>query len=244
MSEASKPSAVYMVWATFLSSIELLTEAMPTKIDKSVFPKQSGSVQAQLLAGLKFLALTTEDGRPTADLVALAVTDDEARKKVLKRILEERYPDLFALDLTKTTSSLLFEKMAESYNVSGETREKAVRFFIAAAQYAGVPLGRYLLQAKAATGGVSRKKRNPFRTPGSGVGGSADEGEVSRDGDDTPPPSPPKPGTGKTIALKSGGTLTVSATVDMFGISAEDRTFLFDLIDKLNAYERANEPTE
>jgi hypothetical protein len=235
MSE-NKPSAVYMVWATFLASLDVLTEAMPTKIDKSVFPKQSGSVQAQLLAGLKFLALTTDDGKPTADLVALATADEKARKETLKRILEERYPALFDLDLTKTTSSLLYEKMAESYNVNGETREKAVRFFIAAAQYAGVPLGKYLLQAKAATGGVPRKRRsNGSARESAGAGAAA---EVA------PVPAPAPSGTGKTITLKSGHTLTVSTTAGVFDIGEDDRKFLGDLIDKLNAYARANEPAE
>ena len=45
----------------------------------------------------------------------------------------------------------------------------------------------------------------------------------------------------KTITLKSGHTLTVSTTAGVFDTGEDDRKFLFDLIDKLNAYERANE---
>jgi hypothetical protein len=235
MADESTNAAVYVGWTTFMNAINSLAEGMPSVVDRSVFPGLSGGVQSQLLAGLRFLGLISEDGTPTDDLSALAVTDEDARKSALNDILRTRYAALFALDLTKTTSAMLYDKMAEAYKVSGDTREKAVRWFLAAAQYAGVPLGRFLLTSKAASGGVPRKQRR------NGSRSAAAVDEVEDQGEEAPPPA--RPGTGKTVQLKSGGTLTVSATVDMFGVSAEDRTFLFDLIDKLNAYERANEPT-
>lgn len=40
----------------------------------------------------------------------------------------------------------------------------------------------------------------------------------------------------KTVTLKSGGSLTVSASLDMLAASAEDRAFLFDLFDRLATY--------
>ena len=49
----------------------------------------------------------------------------------------------------------------------------------------------------------------------------------------------PAPGTSRTVSLSSGGSLTVSATLDLFKLNPKDRAFVFDLIDKLAAYEEA-----
>jgi hypothetical protein len=40
-----------------------------------------------------------------------------------------------------------------------------------------------------------------------------------------------------TVDLKSGGTLTVSASTSFFKMSAEDRTFVFGIIDQLQHYD-------
>jgi hypothetical protein len=48
------------------------------------------------------------------------------------------------------------------------------------------------------------------------------------------------PGTAKSVTLKSGGVLTLSATLDLFALNAEDRKFVFELIDKLDTYEKAS----
>jgi hypothetical protein len=45
-------------------------------------------------------------------------------------------------------------------------------------------------------------------------------------------------GEAKTVELRSGGTLTLSASVKFFDMASEDRTFVFDLIDKLRDYEQ------
>lgn len=44
------------------------------------------------------------------------------------------------------------------------------------------------------------------------------------------------PDSNKTISLKSGGTVTVSGSFNLFSLSSEDRKFVFDLIDKLENY--------
>jgi len=44
-----------------------------------------------------------------------------------------------------------------------------------------------------------------------------------------------------TLTLASGGTLHFAASVNILQLSAEDRTFLFELIDRLHAYEKMQE---
>jgi hypothetical protein len=218
-----------------------LAEGVPSRIDKSVFVGQSGGIQSQLMAGLKFLNLITEDGTPTAALKAIAVSDDRARKEALQQILKAAYADLFKMDLTAITSAQLYEQMGKEYSCSGETREKAIRFFLAAVQYAGLPLGRLLLQAKAATGGLPRKARRT--TTRTRTNGAPDEDDDDDGPDDDVGEEKTSGGNrmGKTVPLRSGGSVTVSAVVDMFSASEEDRAFLLHLVDKLKEYERAGE---
>lgn len=73
----------------------------------------------------------------------------------------------------------------------------------------------------------------------------------------TPPPPPPvvvaaapapapvamaaPQGESVTICLRSGGTLTLSASVSLLRLKGEDRLFVFEMIDKLQSYEEKKE---
>jgi hypothetical protein len=232
MSESEKTvAAVYVSWKTFANSIGQLSKAeIPNVIDKTVFTGMAFSVQNQLFAGMRFLGLIDEKSKPTADLEHLATELEDARKDKLKEIIQKRYSELFALNLKKTTPDELTKKMAESYGVTGDTREKAVRFFVSAAEYAGIELSPLLASKKANGGTRTTNRKRGLRK------------SVS--------PSPPssdsvadQPGTSRTVRLQSGGTLTLSATLDLFKLNSGDRKFVFDLIDQLEGYEQPTQPT-
>lgn len=228
VAEESK-AAVYVSWVTFKNAIESLSQGMPNQIDRSTFPGMAGGVQGHLFAAFKFLGLMAEDGTPTDDLHELAVADENKRKAKLKKIIEERYASLIALDLMKATPQQVLNKLAEEYGVAGETRERALRFFLSALQYVGIPYSRFFKAPGAtasATNGGSRPKRKPsVRKPAEP---EEEEEEEQR----------PASGTSRSVALKSGGTLTLAATLDLFQLSPSDRTFVFDLIDRLEKYEK------
>jgi hypothetical protein len=221
-------AAVYVSWKTFQNSIDQLSKAELTNvIDKTVFPGMAFSVQNQLFTGMRFLGLIDDKNKPTADLEALTTEDEAARKHKLKEILQRRYSELFALNLKKTTPDELDKKMAESYGVKGDTCYKAVRFFIGAAAYVGIELSPLLAGKK--TNGTARvpgKKRG--RKAASALNISPHSGTA---------------GTSKTVRLKSGGTLTLSHTLELFSLNTEDRKFVFELIDKLDGYVQPASPT-
>jgi hypothetical protein len=80
---------------------------------------------------------------------------------------------------------------------------------------------------------MSGHEDDRFHRPGHGEAGpslAAGAPETT-----TPPASPP--GTSRTVKLLSGGTLTISATLDLFALSSGDRSFVFKLIDELEDYE-------
>lgn len=230
MADSEKTSAaVYVSWKTFQNAIELLSKAeLPNVIDKTVFPGMAFSVQNQFFTGMRFMGLIDDKNKPTKDLEALAIPDEEGRKRKLKEIIEDRYSELFALNLKKTTPDELDKKMAEAYRVSGLTRDRAVRFFVGAAKYLGIEMSP-LIAGKSSSGvraSGSRVKRGGPR-------------KVAL------PVEPLRPqdvaGTSKTVRLQSGGTLTLSATLDLFALNAGDRKFVFDIIDSLEGYSQPEE---
>lgn len=231
-------TAAYMPWTTFFNTLDVFAKNLPNRIDRSVFPGQSGGTQNQLIQGFRFLGLINDTGQPTEAMQAVAVEDKDARKAALKKTIEQKYAALFALNLMKTTPSELAEKMTEAYNVSGDTRLKATRFFLSAASYIDVPVSPLLLRDKSkpvGNGGGLRKKRQARRQ---------DPAPATNTPPANPTPPPQAGGTARSIALKSGGTLTISATLDLFSLNAGDRTFVFELIDKLDDYVKQNPPAD
>jgi hypothetical protein len=221
-----KTAAVYVSWKTFQNSIEALAKGeIPNVIDKSVFTGMAFSVQNQLFTGMRFLGLIDDNNKPLPDLAELADPVEERRKEKLREILQRRYADLFALNLKKGTPTEVEKKMGESYAMAGDTKEKAVRFFISAAEYVGVELSPLLSSPKKGNSGATRttvRKRVPRKDPAT----------PSNPADTRPA------GTSKTVRLQSGGELTLFATLDLFSLNTEDRKFVFDLIDKLEGYKQ------
>jgi hypothetical protein len=227
--DEKRVSAVYVSWATMKSALEQLAGGVPSKIDRSVFSGMAWSVQNQLFSGLKFLGLMSGDSDPTPVLEDLVTGSEAERKEKLRTLLTSRYSDLFALDLTKTTPNQLSLKMGDVYQVSGDTRDRAMRFFLSAVDYVGIPLSPLFKKGKGGGSSSPRKKRTPRPRPENNHSGSV------------APPIDAKPnGTAKSVTLQSGGTLTISATLDLFALNAADRKFVFELIDKLEEYEKAS----
>jgi hypothetical protein len=226
--ETSTPA--YIPWKTFTNTLDALAQNMPNRIDRSAFPGQSGAVQYQLLLTFRFFGLIAEDGKPTPTLLGIAVVDEAARKTALRKLIEQKYQPLFALNLMGTTPSEFAEKMTEAYNVSGDTRLKASRFFLAALAYLGIEVSERLLRDKTRTlgsGTTTRRRRTPRQN---------DEPNDDDDEDDDDAP-PAQAGESRSVTLKSGGTLTLSASTKFLALSATDRKFVFELIDKLEDYE-------
>lgn len=230
MAEEVKRAAAYLPWKTFKGALDQLAQGLPSRIDRSVFPGIAWNVQSQLFAGMRFLGLLTGEDQPTPVLANLVSGTEEERKHKLRKVIEASYSDLIAIDLTKATRAHFEEKLGELYNAVGDTRVKAARFFVSAANYTGIPLSSFIVpQAKGSNGAKRRVASRP-------------RGGTRR----TPPAAPPVieaangaaiGGTSRTVSLVSGGTLTVSATKDFFALNAADRKFFNAIINQLEAYE-------
>ena len=216
--ENTKPVVAYVPFKTFLTALESLERALPNQIDRSLWPSYSGAIQGQLLGALRFLGLMDGTNCPSAELREM-VARREVRKAVLRRVLEMRYAPLIELDLTRTSPRQLEEAMRQ-YGLNGATHKKALSFFLQAATYAEVPLSALLRET---TRGTHRRSAAP-------AGTAARAAVVATE---------PAPSIAKTVRLKSGGALTLIAAADLFSLAAEDRAFVFEMVDRLRKYEAA-----
>lgn len=213
--------APYLPFKTFLSSIEALEQGIPKKIDRTIWRSQSGLTQGQIMAAFRFFGLVDDAGSPTQTLHRLLDPNTD-RKAAIAALLTHKFKSIVEHDLTKLTPRLLDEQMG-AFGVTGTTRQKAVTFFLQAAKFADMPLSPYLQSQVRSVG--QRKRRIPRKGEALTVSDDA-EGTVG-----TPP------GSSKTVHLRAGGTITLTVSADVFALSADDRAFVFGLVDKLQAYE-------
>lgn len=161
---AETGTAAYLPFSTFLSVIEALGDCMPLRIDHTLWPARSYQAASQIIIAFRFLGLVDASDAPSANLREL-VSNPGARKETLRRLLRESYPAINPEELARMTPQMLDERMEKHYNVSGETRTKAVRFLLHAAEYSGVPLGQRLQERNSGRAATEHKRRQRIPEP-------------------------------------------------------------------------------
>lgn len=230
---ADKPSPPYLSFSTFFSVIENLENGVPHRIDKSLFRSQSGTVQGQILASLRFLGLVDDNYIPTNYLNSM-VLERERRKEILSEVLRFSYQDIFRIGLERATSKQLEDEFKRLYSISGDTLRKVIVFFLKAVEYAEIPISFHLKAGRRKTGNGKRKTS-------SGVKKNAvvENENVS---EETPGPSTEavvkEIGVSRTIELKTGGSMTLMVSINPFEMDAEDRGFVYQIIDLMKDYEK------
>jgi Family of unknown function (DUF5343) len=220
----------YVSFRTIVTVLDKLkVDTIPQRLDRSYWGSfMSGGVGAQVVSALRFLGLADDEDRPTARLDELVNQED--RSILMAAILRDRYePVLRGIDLTRATMGLIDGAFKDAYKMEGETLRKSVTFFIHAAQFAKMPLSSFILK--------STRKGRPPKIGKPGVRSKKTPAPRMPKG----PTMPPTNGTGtntKTISLRSGGSVAITFTFDLFAVDEEDRQFCFDLIDTLRKYEQ------
>jgi hypothetical protein len=151
----------YATYSTFTNFINGLKETgVPSRIDKSVLSKMSGSAQAALLSGLKWLVLIDSVGVPNPKLDALVNADATHYSEILAGVLRERYPFLTdgSLNIAKASGAQVEQKFRD-FGISGSTVTKCVAFFIAAAKEAKIALSPHVKAPKATISNTGLKRQ-------------------------------------------------------------------------------------
>ena len=229
----------YLSHKTFNNFIEGLGKGVPARIDRSVMASLSGTAQAHLLHALRYLNLIDAEGVPTERLNQLASAQEAEKQRILREILTSAYPFVFnsGIDLQRCTSKQIEEAFAKT-GASSETLRKTLSFFLATAKQAGLSLSPHIKRARRPRGTGARARRAATGAAG-GAEGSAEAAPPSESVQQSEPT-----GSQKTIQLRRGGSLTLSYSVNLWELKGEDRQFVFDLIDKIDAYEEGSKGSD
>jgi hypothetical protein len=209
-----------VAWATFLATLEKVANDLPNRVDRHYLDNQSGSVQSYLISAFKGFGLIHED--LTVDESLKKMADPEARKATIAQLLRRFYPKAVELGTTNATEGELNEAFAEMFpTVTGESRVKAIRFYLFAAEYADLPRSPFWKTAKAGTsrkGRTSRKGKASAATPAG-----------------TPAPAATTTGETKKIDFGDAGTVTITVDVKWLDLPADT---MVDLRKAVDAFEK------
>ncbi len=152
-------TAPYASWRTLQNTVERMKNdgGVPGRLDRSYLSNLPGSAQSELQTTMKALGLINDQMEPTA-LLGRLVEDDGGRPAIVKEILESRYAGPLALGLNATQAQLETE-FRTKLGVQGSTLRKAVRFYLNAAAFAGVPLSQHFKSPSATEPGERRQRR-------------------------------------------------------------------------------------
>jgi hypothetical protein len=235
MIEPTKRVAPYLPFATFLSSLDAFTQGVPPKLDRTLWRSQSGFLQGLIMNTYRFFGLVeeTESDAATEYLLEL-VRNKEQRPEILRALIEAQYTDVLeGHDLSKMTMKMLEAEFEREFSVSGATKQKAITFFLKAAKFAEMPLSHFL---SSQLRNVSPRKKRSTKQRTDQQNGS-DESVL----DDVSAQNPiPAGAISHSVRLASGGRLTVVITANPFAMPADDREFVFSMIDMVQNYEKAH----
>jgi hypothetical protein len=135
----SKFTAPYASFRTFDNLIGRMAEdgGVPGRVDRSYLKNLPGSAQSEIQTTMKALGFIDDGFHPTPLLGAL-IEGIEAgtAPETMRAILESKYPAVLELGMNATQSQLV--DAFRELNVSGSTLRKAIRFFLGAADFAGI----------------------------------------------------------------------------------------------------------
>ncbi|MBX7111295.1 MAG: DUF5343 domain-containing protein [Dehalococcoidia bacterium] len=217
--------AAYVPFKTVDTATAALAAAgVPRVLDRSAFPSFSGSMKGWLLSAFQFLGFIDGEGNTQPSLYRW-VREPDARPEIMASILREKYAAVVALAEDSGTPQQ-FRTEIEKLGVSGSTTQKAIRFFIAAADFAGINVPITWKKMRVPLTATKRRRASEMSVeeilnggrkvkPGGG-GAAATQSEV--------------------VTLAGGGTVTITIDANLLTLTPEDREWLFGLIDDFKSY--------
>ena len=163
----------YISYRTFRNFIDGLQQGIPARIDRSYWGERlSGSTGTQLLAALRFLGFVDTNGIPNDRLKQLVNAKGDKRTELLQEITSEAFAFLLLspFDLQTATYAQLQEIFHYTFQLTGDVSRKCIKFFIALASDAGIPLSPFITKqfrlTHTTTGTKTVTKRAGNRTKG------------------------------------------------------------------------------
>jgi hypothetical protein len=197
------------------------------------------SLAARTVQALKLLDLLDDELRPTAELVALEKVPRDQFKERLAEVLRTAYADVFKFVDPATDG---FERIRDRFQLyrPPTLRDRMTTLFLGLSEYAGIiPEGRTkeLTGRRPVAGRTKPPRPSSTRSPKASP-------ESSSNGSGMPAGQVPQQSTkltaadSRTLTLRSGGTVTLTVSVNLFELSTADRNFLLKLIDEMGGYDQ------
>lgn len=191
-------------------------------------------IARRIVQTLRMLDLIGDDGQPTDTFRAFRQASTSEYKQVFASQLYDQYAavfDVMGRDLHGKTV-VEVENHFRAFEPAS-LRKRMVSLFMKLCQYAEIMEGS---PARASGGTSSPRPRgaSSTRRPRRPAAPSQPELPLSQDTNGARPPTR-TPNT-TTAILRSGGSVTLSVSVDLIALEADDRRFVFDLIDKIKGY--------
>lgn len=203
----------YLPFARFLESLDSIAACSPREISSVTWKSESSYLANLLASAYCFLGLADPNGIPTPLLHRL-VSDRALRPEILRELLRAAYGEVLDA-VQKAESPEAVDHALARFRLSGATQRKAASFITQACRYAGLPVASF----------AEARSRISYTKAGRGVHERAHEATTI------------------TVQLQSGGELTLTGRFNPFTISAEDRKFVFKLVDELSEYQAASKRT-
>jgi hypothetical protein len=221
-----------ITWTTLLNFMERLQgETLPNRIDRTYLSTYSGATQTYLISALRTFGFIGPNNE-VLDSLREMVRNSDDRPKLIADLLRNHYPGPVRLGMTNATTGELIEAFDKDFGQKGNTARKAMTFFLHAAQYAGLQLSPHWKYSRPGPGGGPRPNRKPRAPKRLGAKDGSAPGADQH--------APPQ-GNTDTVALGSGGTVTLTVSVNLFDLSTSDRDFVLHLIDKMKGYKSEKE---
>jgi hypothetical protein len=168
----------YISFRTLLTQIERMEkETVPTEIDKHFLVGMAGGTQNHFRHALRSLGLIQDSNRSTDLLRDLAAAGPDKRKAMFGEILRDKFPELVELPTDAAKSE--YERVLDSYGAAAtDTKRKALGFYVAAADYAGIPVSNFV-KSRRAPSGPRRATTRRAKNTGNGKG-DVDQQDTTR----------------------------------------------------------------
>lgn len=212
-SKPEQPKPPYLAFQTFLAFLmELSAKPLPPQIDRSIMSSKSGTDQANLFAALKFFNLIDDNYVVQEGLKAFVSADDASRKTAVTAMLAGRYPRQLEVSGQNGTEKLLLDSFETDFGYTGDTRRKAMTFFLHAARWAGMTLSPHFPVTRMGSGRPATNPRKKTTKKPNGTG--------SQNG-----AKPPDHGPGERVVVSLGEAGTVEVNVQVQWLELPDQTF-------------------
>jgi len=226
-SEETKPP--YLPFQTFLNYLgELGSKPLAPKIDRSMMKNKSGSDQSSLIGALKFFSFIDDDQVVLDTLREFVPMSEDDRKVALTARLHDLYPEAFKVSDQHGSEKALLDCFEQAYGYTGDTRRKAVTFFLHASRWCGIQMSAHFPTTRMGAGRVASGsvKRIPSK-----------KGTVKRNPPQVKTKSPTPSSTAESVEAIFGelGSAVLTLNVPLLSLPESTLTGLLKVVNDLRA---------